>query len=351
MFLKSRKKKRLVVCDYPSKYTFPSFGFGSAEKRIWSLAKIVSESDDFEVIIAGPLWLPKYVPKAKYFEPRLDKNSVNMFLKKFGRMDYLFAGHEYFGKKEYEETFFKVARKLMSYQGNIYDYGKIAYDAKTKYLFCYSDEMMIKYREQKPFKVMSYHGGVNENYYLTNKPKNYLVWMGRIDTDKSPHYAILAAEKLKMPLYILGDSKYQKDYEKKYEKILRLPIVKRCGVVYGPPKIKFLSEALCGIYTVGPNYTEAGAGVLGEILRCGVPLVGMSWKGNDAVCEAIEDNLGRVVIAKREMSEDEIAYKLSESVKFCIKNLDRRNIFKLANEKYNPVKLAKKMFSIVDGKN
>lgn len=114
MFFKFKKRKRLIVCDYPSKYTFPSLGFGSAEKRIWSFAKTISEFEDFEVVITGPLWLPRYVPKAKYFPHRLDGNSIAMFLKKFGRMDYLFAGHEYFGKKEYEETFFKAARKMFS---------------------------------------------------------------------------------------------------------------------------------------------------------------------------------------------------------------------------------------------
>lgn len=351
MFFEFKKRKRLIVCDYPSKYTFPSFGFGSAEKRIWSFAKTVSEFEDFEVVITGPLWLPEYVPKAKYFEPRLDKNSIEMFLKRFGNADYLFAGHEYFGKPEYEEIFFMIAPKLMSYQGNIYDYEKIAYDAKTKYLFCYSDEMMLKYKNQSPFKILSYHGGVNEKSYLTERPKKYLIWMGRIDTDKSPHYAVLAAEKLKIPLYILGESKYQKDYEKKHNKVLESQRVKRCGVVWGPSKMKLLSEALCGIYTVGPDYTEAGAAVLGEILRSGIPLVGMSWKGNDAVYEAVDDpRLGKVVLINRQMNDDEIAEQLAKSVKECL-DLDRKTIFKLANEKYNPVKLAKKMFSIVDRKN
>ena len=60
-------KKKIIICDYPSKYTFPSFGFGSAEKRIWSFARTLSNMNEFEVIVTGPLWLPEYLPKAKHF--------------------------------------------------------------------------------------------------------------------------------------------------------------------------------------------------------------------------------------------------------------------------------------------
>lgn len=121
-----RQKKKLVVCDYPNpkNYTFPSFGMGSSEKRIWHFAKIASEFDDFEVVITGPLWLPKYVPKAKYYPKRLDISSYKEFISRYGKMDYLFAGHEYFDKDEYTIPFSEVAKKLISYQLHPYTYKK-----------------------------------------------------------------------------------------------------------------------------------------------------------------------------------------------------------------------------------
>ncbi len=343
------KKKRLIVCDYPCKYTFPSFGFGSAEKRIWQFAKSASELKDFEVIITGHSWLPQYVPLAKYFKPRLDWTTADLFLQKFNKADYLFAGNEYFDKDKYNKAFFKVADILISYQSHPYEYdGKVAFDGKKKFLFCYSDEMMERYKKQSPFKLLLYHSGVDEVAYLTKKPKDYLIWIGRIDTDKSPHYAVLTAGKLNIPLYILGKSKYQANYKKEYKDILSSSIVKKCGVVFKKEKMKLLSEALCGIYTIGPNYAEAGAGVLGEMLCSGIPIAGMTWKGNDAVCEAVDDKrLGRVVLVNRKMDDNEIAEELTEAIKYCL-TLDREKIFKLANDKYNMKKLIGKMFRIIE---
>ncbi|MEI6237958.1 MAG: hypothetical protein WCP15_00295 [bacterium] len=343
-------KKKIIICDYPSKYTFPSFGFGSAEKRIWSFAKTLSNTELFEVIITGPLWLPKYLPSARYFPTRLDVDSVDDFIKIFGKVDYLFAGHEYFDKDNYVNAFLKVSNKLISYQGNTYKYCRKSYDAERVFLFCYSDQMISLYKDQLPKKVLSYHSGVDEICYLTEKPKNYLVWIGRIDTDKSPHYAALASKVIGIPLYILGESKYQKDYEEKYKYIFSDSNVQRKGVVYGPEKMKLLSEATCGIYTLGKDYTEAGAGVLGEILRSGIPLAAISWKGNDAVCEAVDDDrLGKVELINEGETEEQIVGKLVKSIRYCLE-LDRKEIYKLANEKYDPMSLAEKMFRIIDGK-
>ncbi len=341
-------KKRLIVCDYPSKYTFPSFGFGSSEKRLWHFAKTASEIRNIEVILTGPLWKPEYVPDALYFRPRLDKKTVNDFIKKFGRVDYLFAGHEYFDKDEYAIPFLKAANKLISYQLHPYEYKKISFDAKSKHLFCYSQEMVEKYKNQLPHQALLFHSGVNENPYFTEEPDNYLIWIGRLDADKSPHYAVLAAEELNIPLYILGKTVYQPEYEEKYRHILNSSNVKRLGVIFGPDKMKLISEARCGIYTIGPDYSEAGAGVLGEIIASGVPLAGMTWKGNDAVCAAIDEGLtGSMVAVNKSMSDRIIAKKLAATIEKCLL-LDRRKSFKIGSYKFNPTRLVENIFDIID---
>jgi len=344
----NKNKKKLIVCDYPSKYTFPSFGFGSSEKRIWHFAKSVSELDNFDVILTGPLWRPEYVPNALYFKDRLNGDSIDNFLSKFGKADYLFAGHEYFDKDKYIIPFLKAANKLISYQLHPYKYKKKSFDAKTKHLFCYSEEMVELYKEQKPHQALLFHSGVDENPYFTKIPKKYLVWIGRIDTDKSPHYAILAAKKLNIPIYILGKTVYQPEYEKKYEDVLNLPIARKLGVVFGPQKMKIISEALCAIYTIGSDYIEAGAGVLGEFIASGIPIAGMTWKGNDAVCAAVDNkNLGKVVKVNKKQSEDEITSKLANSIKYCL-SLDRKLVFNMGSDKFNPLKLVKNILDIVD---
>jgi len=348
--MKIKNKKRLVVCDYegPFKYTFPNFGLGSTEKRFWQMAKTVSEFNDFEVILTGPYWLPKYVPKAKYFNKHLGPNTVEEFLDKFGKADYLFAGSEYFDKDEYIQTFLKVSHKLISYVTHIYNFKKVCFDGKIKHLFCYSNEMMKKYKKQSPHKLLLFHTGVDEVPYLTKHPKNYLIWLGRIDEDKSPHYAILAAKKLNIPIYILGDTLLQPEYKKKYKNIFNSKLVKLFGTIHGQKKTKLLSEARCGIYTCGPNFTEAGASTLGEMMCFGLPIAGISWRGNDAVCEAVNNKkLGSIVIVNKKMNEKKIVDKLAQAIKKSIR-LNRELIYKIGNHKFNMNILMKKMFKIVD---
>ena len=156
--------KKVIVCDYdnPKKYTFPSFGFGSSEKRIWHFAKTLSEIPGYEVIITGPLWLPEYVPHSEYFPKRLDESTYEEFLETYGKCDYLFAGHEYFDKDEWVRPFEKCADILFSYQLHPYEYKKNSFNAKDKFLFCYSDEMLKRYKDQKPLKALLFHSGVHE---------------------------------------------------------------------------------------------------------------------------------------------------------------------------------------------
>jgi len=74
--------KKIIVCDYnnPNNYTFPNFDMGSSEKRIWHFAKIASELEGYEVIITGPMWLPEYVPNAKYFPKQLNSHTYQEFI-------------------------------------------------------------------------------------------------------------------------------------------------------------------------------------------------------------------------------------------------------------------------------
>ncbi|MFA5109586.1 MAG: hypothetical protein WC458_03510 [Patescibacteria group bacterium] len=345
-----KTKKRLVVCDYPNpqEYTFPNFSLGSTEKRFWEIAKTVSEFDDFEVIITGPLWLPEYLPKAKYFDKRLDEKTVDNFLKKFGRVDYLFAGSEYFDKDNYREAFFRVSNKLISYVTHIYDFNKVSFDNKKSFLFCYSDEMYIRYLKQNPNKLLLFHTGVDEIPLFEPHPQRYLIWLGRIDFDKSPHYAILAAEKLKIPIYILGKTVLQPEYEKKYGHLFESRLVKKMGVVSGHKKMELISNALCGIYTCGPDFLEAGAATLGEMMCSGIPIAGISWRGNDAVCEAINNsNLGRVFVINKKVKEDRIVKGLAKCITDC-EFLDRKTIYDIGNYRYDMKRLMREMFNIVD---
>ncbi len=186
----SRKTKKVIVCDYdnPKKYTFPSFGFGSSEKRVWHFAKTVSELPGYEVIITGPLWLPEYVPNAQYFPKRLDGVTYKEFLHTFGKCDFLFAGHEYFDKDEWVKPFEACANILLSYQLHPYKYRKVSFNQKDKFLFCYSEQMLKEYAEQKPIKALLFHSGVDEEPYFTKNKKT--ICFGLADWTKIKHHTM-----------------------------------------------------------------------------------------------------------------------------------------------------------------
>jgi len=342
-------KKRLVVCDYdnPKGYTFPSFGFGSSEKRLWHFAKTASELEGFEVVITGPLWLPEYIPKAKHFPKRLDSSTCDEFVKQFGKFDYLFAGHEYFDKDEWVNPFEKCADILISYQLHPYSYKKISFNAKNKFLFCYSDQMVQIYKEQKPIKALLFHSGVSEEPYFVDNPENYLLWIGRLDKDKAPHYAISAAKMLGIPLYILGKTIYQPEYFEANIKNFEAAHVKMLGVKFGYEKMKIIANASCVLYTIDKEYLESGAGVLGEVLSCGVPIAGMTWSGNDAICEAVDNEKLGVVVNVKNIPDDQVPFYLADAIQKSLK-LNRKDVYEIGSNKYDPHVLVKKIFNIIE---
>ncbi|NWF65813.1 MAG: glycosyltransferase [Chloroflexi bacterium] len=337
------RKIRLIVCDYdnPKGYTFPSFGFGSSEKRLWHFAKTASELEGVEVIITGPLWLREYVPKARYFPKRLNIETYQEFLDEYGKCDFLFAGHEYFDKDEWVKPFEKCANVLLSYQLHPYQYLKPSFNGKDKILFCYSDQMMKDYKEQKPVKALLFHSGVDEEPYFVEKHENYLLWMGRLDRDKAPHYAVEAAKILGMPLYILGKTVYQPEYYEANKETFSGKDIHLMGVRFGVEKMEILTKAACFVYTIDKSYSEAGAGVLGEALSCGIPIAGISWTGNDAVCEAVSSDLGKIADV-HSLKEGEIAQALADAVRYCL-TLNRKKIYEIGSEKYNPHKLVRQL--------
>lgn len=341
--------KKIIVCDYnnPNNYTFPNFDMGSSEKRIWHFAKTASELEKYEVIITGPMWLPEYVPNAKYFPKQLNSHTYQEFLSIYGKCDFLFAGHEYFDKDEWVVPFENCANSLLSYQLHPYEYKKKSFNGKDKILFCYSDEMVETYKEQKPVKALLFHNGVNEDPYFVEKPQEYLVWLGRLDKEKAPHYAIIAAGLLDMPVYILGKTVYQPEYYEEYKAMFDLPHVNLLGFKTGQEKMDVIANAKCAIYTVDKSFSEAGAGVLGEILSCGVPIAGITWTGNDAVCEAVESNLLGKIVDVSSLLESEVAQNLSEAIRYCLK-LDRNIVYELGSKKYNPYILVENILLIAE---
>jgi glycosyltransferase involved in cell wall biosynthesis len=342
-------KKKLVVCDYgnPHDYTFPNFDMGSSEKRLWHFAKSASELPDIDVVITGPLWLPQYVPKAKYFPKRLSLETVDEFIAEYGTFDYLFAGHEYFDKEEWVSAFTKCARVLLSYQLHPYEYSKVSFNGSNKILFCYSDEMLKMYAEQKPVKAKLFHSGVNEEPLFFKDPEPHILWFGRIDPEKAPHYAILASKYFDLPLKMMGKPVADSDYIEKLKRDYDCSNVEFVGFLSGREKMEMLGKASCVLYTVDKAFREAGAGIFGEALSSGVPVAGMTWVGDDALCDAVTSGeVGRIVRAS-ELSDEMIPRALAGAVKECLA-LKRLKIKEFGLSTYDPVKLVEELLKTAD---
>ena len=314
----------------------------SAERRIRSLAKTISEVPGFQVYITWPSRLSEYIPNALHYKKRLAPDTVDEFVSLYWKMDYLFAWHEYFDKPDIVSSFKKASRKLISYQGNLYKYDWPLYDGEDIVLFCYCDEMINLYKNCNPLKLLAYHSWVNEQVVLNENPDNYIVRMWRLDGDKSPHYAILAAKRLWIPLCILWKPLYDMNYYRKHESLFSDPIVRRLWVLSWQEKMNVLSNAICGIYTTWEEYIEASWGVLSEMLRSGLPIAWISRRPWTAVLEAVnKEYMGKITLVAG-MTDDDIVDAICDNVRYCF-NLDRKKVFLEANKRYDPSLLLEEM--------
>ena len=339
--------KKILVADYPSAFTFPNGSYGSAEKRIWTVAKY-SHDLGMEVIISGPLWKNETLPMIKHFRERLNKATAEKFVNIFGKVDYLFVGHEYFKDPEWDVISEKVSHQTLSFQGNNCQYNRLAYNGVNRHLFCNSDEMMEIYKEQNPQKTPAvYHSP----YEIPNPQQDagYLVWCGRMDDQKAPHYAAEASRKLKKTIVFIGAPLYQKHYLDEHFKYFDHKLVYLAGTINGQAKMNILGKASCMIYTCAPNWIEAAGAVFTESFFSGVPIAGMTWKGNDSVAEALSSGGGSIVKVSNGMSLDEISDEICSAVEKCIK-INHLEVLEYAKNRFDPIKNIQGMFDKIENK-
>lgn len=112
--------------------------------------------------------------------------------------------------------------------------------------------------------------------------------------------------------------------------------------------MKILSEAKCGIYTCNHNFSEARGCTIAELLLSGVPVAGITWKGNDAICESVINNVtGYISLVTKKMSDNKIANNLAKSILKCI-SLDKKNIYKINQDKFDMNKILRRMIKDVN---
>ena len=86
------------------------------------------------------------------------------------------------------------------------------------------------------------------------------------------------------------------------------------------------------------------------MMCAGIPIAGISWRGNDAICEAVNsEKLGSVFVINNKINEDSIVSGLVTSIKHCM-TLDRKTVYDIGNYRYDMNRLLREMFFIVDNK-
>lgn len=178
-------------------------------------------------------------------------------------------------------------------------------------LFPYKNFNFISssYSQRKPFPELNFV----ENIYdaidvdLSPKPKNpedFLVFVGRISQQKSPHLAIAVAKRLQKKLYILGKYK-DKHIEVDYYNNYFLPALKEnshlvewIDEVDEKTVLSFFSRAYASLHPV--NFREPFGLTLIEAMSCGCPVIAFN---RGSIPEVIEDyKTGFVVEDVEEMA-------------------------------------------------
>lgn len=113
------------------------------------------------------------------------------------------------------------------------------------------------------------YNGINLNDYpLSNKKKDYLLFLGRPKRHKGIHYAIEVAKRTKQKLIIAGP---ETDYVKKHILPDKSSYIEYVGSVGGEKRLKLLKEAKCLLFPT--NCFEAFGRVIIESLACGTPVL------------------------------------------------------------------------------
>lgn len=143
-----------------------------------------------------------------------------------------------------------------------------------------------------------YHGVDTKKFAFNPKPKDYLLYLGRITEEKGVHYAIEAAQAANMKLIIAGLSYPTEGYwHEKIEKHIDGVNIRYVGQANLEQKIQYLKNAKAVLFP--SQYNEVFGLVMIEAMACGTPVI--AWK-NGSVPEVIKNRkTGYIVKSVEEM--------------------------------------------------
>ncbi len=147
-----------------------------------------------------------------------------------------------------------------------------------------------------------YHGVDTAFFAYNAKPKDYVLYIGRLTEDKGIHFAIAAAKAAHIPLVIAGRSYENEGYwHNRIEKEIDGEQVRYIGELNYTQKIEWMQNAQALLFP--SQYPETFGLVMIEAMACGTPVIG--WKSG-SVPEVVSDTKTGFVVESVEGMRDAI---------------------------------------------
>lgn len=171
-----------------------------------------------------------------------------------------------------------------------------------------------------------YHGVDTEVFTFNSKPKDYILYLGRITEDKGVHLAIEAAKQAGVQLVIAGKTYSTEGYwHAKIEKNIDGKLIRYVGEQPLEGKIELIQNAKALIFPTQCH--EVFGYVMIEAMSCGTPVIG--WN-NGSVPEVIKHGVSGMIV--NNVEEAVLAIK-------SIDQLDRANCRRRAVDFFSIAKM------------
>lgn len=306
---------KVGVCDFPSTYAFPPHGYGGIERWLWAVA-VGAQRAGAEVRLLGPAWrddLPRSFPREPIRLETVDPGDAALRRLEALNLDLLVVGHEYPSLPAWRRVWEELDCDVVTFQHNpTFIHAAHAFDRHRSRLYCYSPEMIHRYREHHPSQTLSVQFGLGEEP-LPVRQGHDLVWIGRIDRDKAPHLAARAAGLLGRRLRVIGPV-LDRWYLNRHWADLGAAHVELVGELVGRAKAEALRDGRVVVYTCARDYIEAGAAVFGEALRAGTPMAALAWRAGTCAEAALCGETGAVATVSPEAGDGDAVARLAGAI-------------------------------------
>jgi glycosyltransferase involved in cell wall biosynthesis len=326
------------VCDFPGSYAFPPVGYGGIERWLWAVA-VGARHAGADVHLLGPSWQPdlgdSWVTEPVRLES-LTAGSRQLPRLRSAGYDLLIVGHEYPSLPAWRRAWEKLDCDVATFQhAPDFQHTPGAFDGYRSRLYCYSPEMTERYLADHPRAELAVHLGLGEEEPPAADGCD-LVWLGRIDSEKAPHLAIMAAALLGRRIRIIGPV-FDEGYLGLHSELFRADHVEFAGELGGAAKTTALNAGRVLVYSCARHYVEAGAAVFGESLRGGTPVAALAWRQGTCAQAALCNETGAVATVPPDADDNHAASALAEAIEQAVL-LKPAHVQEVGKARFDPVR-------------